>query len=677
MRRAGRRPPLALDLSGAIRGAAVKPPSTPPASPWQRATLLARTVSHLHPAQLVFRPVHIARSQLLTRSSVLAAMVAGRAEGRLGPPLLRLEGLIPPDLPGVAGELQRARRALAGEQLLVGQVVPLAPPATPFDVDRPKLVLYQQAYLGVARSLATAAHVEGFSGAEGAARLALAHIREFVERVPPGRGLAWDPYPVALRLMNLIVTRELLRPAAGPADAAFLDGPLVGSLVQHARWLAATLELHLLGNHLFSDGAALLVAGAALDAPGSTTWRALGHAIVARSLATDVLPDGGHAERSPMYAALYLDQLQLVIAAARALAAPVPAGALTAALGLGRFLLATAHPDGDLPLLGDSALDEAPLPADLGAPLRLTPDSLRARLYGPLVDAARGASQSATAPTSSFPETGLTVIREAGELLIIDSGPLGTADQPGHAHADALSFELSHHGRRLITDAGAGHYEADEARAYFRGPFGHSAVSVDGQGSDEVWASWRAGRRARVEPMVHTVAGTLHVLRGAVRSAWGWRQERLLFFAPGELLCVVDRVEGCPPSSRVASHLHFAPETTVSLAVARGRVSGPDGSIELVRLIGSAWLVHCGEAHPFRGYTAFRMGEFLPSPELEIVAEPSDGVWCAASAMRFGPDAETALVAPGRIRLRYSSGAVTVGVDRLALRWEQQRPEVP
>lgn len=640
-------------------------------SPVARAGRLLRTVARLHPAQLAFRPLHVARTALLGRVPLAARLLAGNPAARPGPRLVVLQGSLPEGLPGLAVELARARRALGGELELVGHRLPLRPPETDFVApEDPKLVRYQLNYLDIARSLAVAARCESFPAAPKAARLAVAHVREFVDRVPPGLADAWEPYAVATRLLNLVVARDLLGPVADPDERAFLDGPLVVSLARHARWLTATLELHLLGNHLFTDGAALFVAGCALDAGGAGAWRTLGDAIVTRSLAFDVLGDGGHAERSPMYQALYLDQLELVIAAARAARVPAPAGAREAAEALGRQLLAVAHPDGDLPLLGDSALDEAPLPEDLAGPLGLAPDSLRRRLYGVV-----GAAVPVDGPLRLFPETGLAAVREGGELLVLDAGPLGTRDQPGHAHADALSFELSHQGRRLVVDGGAGHYEADEARAYFRGPFAHSGVSVDGEGPDELWASFRAGGRGRVEPLTTTRTGGLFVLRGAVRAAGGWRSERLVFYVPGALCAVFDRTEGVREGAHVRSHLLFAPDVDLAAGLSPDALLvQPVGRppLPLVRLLGGRWARHRGEERPRRGFQAARLGRFEPTWAVELDASPLGGAFGAAHALVLG--AGRAEAVPGGALLEAGGVRVHVGLDRRGLRWEELAP---
>lgn len=635
----------------------------------ERALLLARTAARLHPLQIAFRPVHQLRTAALSRSGLLSRALAGDPAASFARPILALGSRsLTSNLPGVSTELQRARDALTGHVEILGQPVDLHPPVTRFHPEgSPKLLRYQLNYLGICRSLAVAARTDGFEQKEAAARLALAHLREFLERVPPGTGDAWEPYVVATRLLNLVVAGELLSPVADADGRAFLEHRLPVHLARHARFLTASLELHLLGNHLFTDGAALFVAGCALHARGAGLWLGLGRTIVERSIVADVLPDGGHAERSPMYAALYLDQLMLVRAAAQASGVDEPEGSSSATYRLAKFLEDIAHPDGDIPLLGDSALGEAPLPADLAGAAGIGPRSLRAALYGIC-------NQRDPLPASPelrlFPETGVAVIRRGDEHLVLDAGPLGTSDQPGHAHADALSFDLSHQGRRFIIDAGAGHYEVDEARAYFRGPFGHNTVSVDGEGADELWSAFRAGSRGAVSSLEVNRAGRFTILRGSVRAFRGWTHERLLIFAPGDLLAAFDRVVEAG-QAEVATHLHFSPGTRVELGGSTGEIRTPSSSVSLDRLTGAAWRVHEGEHSPFRGWSSTRMGVFEACPELAITAEKTNQIHFAAWSLRFGAAAAVRR-GDGLHTLLLGTEELHVGLGTSGLWWEHR-----
>jgi hypothetical protein len=198
-------------------------------------------------------------------------------------------------------------------------------------------------------------------------------------------------------------------------------------------------------------------------------------------------------------------------------------------------------------------------------------------------------------------------------------------------------------------------------------------VSVNGQGSDEVWSSWRAGGRAVIDPLVHTELEGLHVFRGSLISAWGWRHERLFILAPDRALCVVDRVDRAPANARVLSHLHFDPGVQLDL--------GPDSAVarqdanvlRLSRILGASWSAHEGETAPWRGYSSFHMGEFTPSPEVEIDAVPRDGGFCTAWLLAFD-EGVTAETLPGQVVLRLPGLSVTVATSA-SLRWELRKNE--
>jgi hypothetical protein len=68
---------------------------------------------------------------------------------------------------------------------------------------------------------------------------------------------------------------------------------------------------------------------------------------------------------------------------------------------------------------------------------------------------------------------------------VVDCGPHGFANC-GHAHADALSFELSLNGNPVLVDPGTYTYTADpNDRDAYRSSLVHNAASVDGASSSE------------------------------------------------------------------------------------------------------------------------------------------------------------------------------------------------
>ena len=125
-------------------------------------------------------------------------------------------------------------------------------------------------------------------------------IRRWIDENPPATGAGWDPYPASLRIVNWI------KWALG---GGLLPGEAVHSLAVQARHLERRLEYHLLGNHLFANAKALVFAGMFFEGPEADRWLWKGLDLLEREVPEQVLADGGHFERSPMYHSLILEDL--------------------------------------------------------------------------------------------------------------------------------------------------------------------------------------------------------------------------------------------------------------------------------------------------------------------------------------------------------------------------------
>jgi len=107
-------------------------------------------------------------------------------------------------------------------------------------------------------------------------------------------------------------------------------------------------------------------------------------------------------------------------------------------------------------------------------------------------------------PIEWMKQSGYIRLTSPEAVAICDVAPVGPGHQPGHAHADTLSFELSVRGRRRIVNSGTSTYERNDLRAWQRSTEAHNTVVVNGENSSDVWAAFRVGRRARIK---HTDAG--------------------------------------------------------------------------------------------------------------------------------------------------------------------------
>ena len=328
-------------------------------------------------------------------------------------------------------------------------------------------------------------------------------IEKWIVDNPPAQGDGWEPYPTSLRIVNWI-----------KASASGFELPAMAghSLAVQTRWLLQRLEWHLLGNHLFANAKALVLAGLAFEGNEANTWLEQGLAILRKQLPEQVLQDGGQFERSPMYHALALEDVLDLINAAQAsrhaAALPLLEQWRRTAERMLHWLLVMTHPDGRLACFNDSAHGIAPDNDEL----------------------IRYASSLGLVPTG-IPPGGAIHLADSGYVRLscgpavafLDVAPVGPDYLPGHAHADTLSFELSLLGRRLVVNGGTSCYGNSARRLHERGTAAHSTVQVDGLDSSEVWSGFRVGRRARpLQVQVEDV----HV--GAAHDGYAWLSGRPL-----------------------------------------------------------------------------------------------------------------------------------------------------
>jgi uncharacterized heparinase superfamily protein len=263
----------------------------------------------------------------------------------------------------------------------------------------------------------------------------------------------------------------------------------VHSLAVQARHLSRNIEVHLFGNHLFANAKAMVFAGSFFRGPEAEMWLREGLTILDREIPEQILPDGGHFERSPMYHSLILEDLLDLINLGRAypdIFETIGAVRIVSwedvANRMRYWLCAMCHPDGEIALLNDAAFGIAPSLAEL--------DAYAARLGFPtVVRLEDGITQ--------LQESGYIRIQKNSAVLLLDVGPLGPDYLPAHGHADTLSFEMSLHGHRVIVDSGVSRYDDSPARLFQRGTKAHNTVIVDDKDSSEVWGSFRVARRAK------------------------------------------------------------------------------------------------------------------------------------------------------------------------------------
>ena len=293
----------------------------------------------------------------------------------------------------------------------------------------------------------------------------------WVRNNPVGTENGWEPYPLSRRIVNWIKWER----AGGLLNQECLE-----SLATQVQFLSNSLEYHLLANHLFANAKALVFAGLFFLGREADCWLRKGLEILADQIDEQVLNDGGHFERSPMYHSLILEDLLDLVNIAQvhpqvSIEGEVYAWRQVAGRMIG-WLRNMCHPDGRISFFNDAAFEIAPEPETL-------------RQYARQLGIREHAAE--------LGESGYIRLENNNTVVLFDAAPIGPDYQPAHAHADTLSLEVSHRGRRVLVNSGTSTYEPGPERAKQRGTAAHNTVVVDGVDQSEVWAAFRVARRAR------------------------------------------------------------------------------------------------------------------------------------------------------------------------------------
>ncbi len=386
------------------------------------------------------------------------------------------------------------------------------------------------------------------------------------------RGHGWAPHPISLRILSWGKLRLMPGMLALSPDA---DERMRASLAQQAETLSQRIEVRLQANHLLSNLLGVVFAGLLFEGDRADRW--LAHASrLCRELEIQILPDGSHIERSPMYHALLLENLLDLLNLARAAADRAPR-TLVAALedATARMLGAHevwVHPDGEIALFSDAAFDIAHFPAAISRYAEALGVTPRGPAGGQLKDA------------------GVYRLQDGVFTLIATTGPPAPSYQPGHAHCDALSFELSYGKERVVSDTGVTEYIPGPLRDASRATASHATVRFGDQEQSEIWSAHRVGGRAHCE-VLEVGAAELR----ARCSPWSWRgivHERHFCVQSGHV-SIEDRVSGGAGDTLIT--LPFGPDVAsvdLDASTARARVELRSGvQLELELPSDVAWTV--------------------------------------------------------------------------------------
>lgn len=367
-------------------------------------------------------------------------------------------------------------------------------------------------------------------------------INRWINENPYALGNAWEPYPNSLRIVNWI---------KWSLQGNTLDQTQLQSLTLQVEHLSKTVEWHILANHLFANAKALIFAGLYFETNESKKWLDLGLKIYKKEIDEQVLSDGGNYELTPMYHAIFLEDLldiYQILSIYNGFDLVDKAKLNKKINKMLNWLEKMNHPDGDISFFNDAALGIAPKYNEL---LFYTKElgvfDVNYMSYG----------------DEYFASSRYISVERKNYKIICDVAKLGPDYQPGHGHADTLSFELSCFGKRFIVNSGISKYGIDDERQYQRSSEAHNVVVIDNQNSSETWSGFRVARR--VKPKINFLNEKKNQIidfKASYESLNGVNVSRYFKFE-NQKIYIIDQLVG--KFNQAISYIHFHPDVNVEI----------------------------------------------------------------------------------------------------------------
>ncbi len=404
-----------------------------------------------------------------------------------------------------------------------------------------------------------------------------------------GCGPGWEPYPVSLRIVNWIYAYSFFKDNIRK-DEDF-EEKFKDSLAAQCEFLSKNIEFHVSRNHLLKNGKALFLAGMFFqNAEGKRKnlylrWKAKGETILLNGLHIQILGDGGHYERCPMYHLIVLqDYLEVFLLAQRN---NVSCSIEKKLKKMALFLINILHPDNDMPLFNDSAFGIAKKPGELIEiaasclnGLKNADKFFEPTLYTKLLAGSVARECEDVEPeiiqqeTQQFEDSGFCAIRDKkrDHFFIINYKEPSPFRQPGHSHSDMLSYELSLGSKRFIVDSGAYNYSKGKWREYFRGTAAHNTVVINGHDQSELWGIFGVARRARLlYSRFRIINGKSSFFEAGLKGFppfYNLSHHRMVFYIDNLFWIVFDLINGdgvVNKSYKIQNIIHAHPDREVEI----------------------------------------------------------------------------------------------------------------
>jgi hypothetical protein len=371
------------------------------------------------------------------------------------------------------------------------------------------------------------------TGDERYARVFAKHLDAWMDANPPKLGINWaSSLEVAFRSISWLWTFRF-----------FESSPSLSKETLQRAWKFLYLNgLHLKSylstyfspnTHLTGEALGLFYLGTLQpEFKEAKRWQKLGSSILIEQLPVHVRPDGVYFEQSSYYHRYTTDFYIHFLLLSRANNFALPNDVERYLVLLLDHLMYITRPDGTTPFFGDddggrlAMLDVRPandfratlatgavlfgrgdykFVADGAAEELLWLTGVEGLKKFDLIEAKEPSETS-----KAFRDGGYFVMRDGwtrdANFLLFDCGPHGSL-ACGHAHADALSFDVAANGRTTLVDPGTYTYTGSkELRDWFRSSHAHNTVTIDDESSSvpNTAFSWKTNATCSLQKWVST-----------------------------------------------------------------------------------------------------------------------------------------------------------------------------
>lgn len=353
--------------------------------------------------------------------------------------------------------------------------------------------------------LATLGKAYWYTGDEKYAKEFVDEISDWIDSNPPQYGVNWTcAMEVAIRAVNWLWGFYFFKDSTEITDDFLLK--FLKSLLAHGRHIINNLEKSkVTTNHYLSDIVGLVYLGIMFpEFKEARKWREFGIEELGSEMEKQVYEDGVDFEASTGYHRLALELFASSALLCKLNGIQLPDKFWNRLEKMFDFALHYLKPNGMAPQIGDNdngrlhmlttrdVLDHSYL-LSIGAVLfqdgrfkvkEFGFDEEALWLFGTDGYEKYDRLPDSNVPVSSkaFKDSGIYIMRDGSNYMIISCGPNGQNKKGGHAHNDKLSFELQVNGKDVIVDPGSYVYTSQPVwRNRFRSTAYHNTVVVDGE----------------------------------------------------------------------------------------------------------------------------------------------------------------------------------------------------